>query len=627
MSGTYINGSFLEGVVLDSTSTQNPATVGAAAYVAIGGSGYGIALYGLSQSTAWTVANLGTVKGTGTRSTGLALALGGVVTNGETNATKALIAGSDNGVDIKRATGNVSNFGTIEAGTGFGVLLGSGGGVDNAAAASIGGATGVGIYTHAGSVANSGTIAGSNGGAVVMPAGGTVTNSGLLQGAGAGISTVSIGSTGAGAGAVENAGSILANGTGSTGVWLQAGGAVSNSAGDTIESQGEGVSFDGGLGSLANSGTIAGALYGAVYMQAGGYVGNTRGGLVQGFSGIAGGETSGVTLHVVNAGVVEGTGSLGIGVFLPGGTVGNSAGGTIAGYKAGVSDYAGFASTAATIVNAGTIEASATHLSSSGVVLGAGGYVGNDSGGLILGVAYGVDVSDFAGVVATIVNSGVVEASGSTGIGISLPAGTVTNAGTISGGDEAIAFAAGAGNRLIVDPGGVFYGAVSGGGGTMELAAGSGVGTLYDLGRFTGFASIVVDPGASWTISGTAVASGTIDLGAGATLTFTASAAAGEHIDFGGGGSLLLDDPSHFAVRISGFAAGDTIDLVATAADAFTYKHRELTLTEDGHKVAELHFLGRYRPKDFQLSSDGNGGTTITFASSADQAPFWTMPS
>ncbi|HET6554801.1 MAG TPA: hypothetical protein VFG49_14840, partial [Dyella sp.] len=53
-------------------------------------------------------------------------------------------------------------------------------------------------------------------------------------------------------------------------------------------------------------------------------------------------------------------------------------------------------------------------------------------------------------------------------------AGTVTNAGTIEGGNGnngAVNFGANSTtNRLIVDPGAVFQGGISGGTGTLELA-------------------------------------------------------------------------------------------------------------------------------------------------------------
>ena len=93
--------------------------------------------------------------------------------------------------------------------------------------------------------------------------------------------------------------------------------------------------------------------------------------------------------------------------------------------------------------------------------------------------------------------------------------GTVVNAGTIetNGGTGANALLFGTGNaRLIVDPGAVFIGNVNGGTGnaTLELAAG-GAGSLSGLGTatFSNFKSIVVDQGATWSLTGgSTVASG-----------------------------------------------------------------------------------------------------------------------
>ena len=42
-----------------------------------------------------------------------------------------------------------------------------------------------------------------------------------------------------------------------------------------------------------------------------------------------------------------------------------------------------------------------------------------------------------------------------------------------------------------------------------------------------------------------------------------------------------------------------------------------MKLTEAGHSVAVLSFAGHYTKAEFQLNSDGNGGTDITLAASA----------
>jgi hypothetical protein len=87
----------------------------------------------------------------------------------------------------------------------------------------------------------------------------------------------------------------------------------------------------------------------------------------------------------------------------------------------------------------------------------------------------------------------------SNGIGIT-GAGTITNFGTIKGG----ATLSSPGARLIEQGGGVLIGNVVAGGGTLQLAGAAGAGTLTGLGNtITGFATVTVDAGAAWSLSGT----------------------------------------------------------------------------------------------------------------------------
>lgn len=91
---------------------------------------------------------------------------------------------------------------------------------------------------------------------------------------------------------------------------------------------------------------------------------------------------------------------------------------------------------------------------------------------------------------------------------------TLTNAGTLVGSPDAVRFAAGAGNRLVIAAGGTFSGIVDGGNALgsatpsiLELARGLGGGvtggTLSGLGStIIDFASITLDSGAYWQTTG-----------------------------------------------------------------------------------------------------------------------------
>ena len=152
-------------------------------------------------------------------------------------------------------------------------------------------------------------------------------------------------------------------------------------------------------------------------------------------------------------------------------------------------------------MNAGSIYGA----SGDGVALANGGGITNQSGGTISGVN-GI----YGGSEISVVNAGSIAGQN---IGAYLAGGgTVTNlaGGSISGLTEAVKFAAGHTNRLIIQPGATFGGFVDGGnalgGGsvsTLELASASGAGTISGLGsQYLDFAQITIDAGAAWTLSG-----------------------------------------------------------------------------------------------------------------------------
>ena len=107
---------------------------------------------------------------------------------------------------------------------------------------------------------------------------------------------------------------------------------------------------------------------------------------------------------------------------------------------------------------------------------------------------------------------------------------------------------------------------------------------------------------------------GTMAVDAGATLEVDRSAAASLGMSFNGAGATLaLGKPSKFAATISGFAPGDTIDLLATQATAATLKSGDkLVIFNGADKVATLQLAGDYTGASFAVGSDGAGGTNIT---------------
>jgi autotransporter passenger strand-loop-strand repeat protein len=107
-------------------------------------------------------------------------------------------------------------------------------------------------------------------------------------------------------------------------------------------------------------------------------------------------------------------------------------------------------------------------------------------------------------------------------------------------------------------------------------------------------------------------------------------------VTFGGPSATLLLDvtfssPASNGTTISGFQAGDTIDL-AVFLSPFNVPGTTLGFTEnasntggtltvsDGSHVASMALLGQYMASSFALSSDGYGGTFVTDPAVAAQA-------
>jgi probable HAF family extracellular repeat protein len=80
------------------------------------------------------------------------------------------------------------------------------------------------------------------------------------------------------------------------------------------------------------------------------------------------------------------------------------------------------------------------------------------------------------------------------------------------------------------------------------------------------------------------------------------------------GNILKLDDAVQFTGTVSGFAAGDVIDLGDISSGpntTLTYTGGTLTVT-DGTNTANIKLSGKYTQSQFAMSSDGSGGTLIT---------------
>jgi len=544
-----------------------------------------------------------------------------------------------------------------------------------------------------------------------------VTNLGALTGAAYGVQLKSVGST------LTNAGSITGNG--SDGANL-AEGEVINEAGATIKGDRDGLLFDGGRGVAVNGGTISASVIG-VQFDSGGSLKNAAGGLVTGLYGV---KATSVSASIVNSGnivgnvgagvllasgsvsnkagavirggidglLIQAAGSVqnggiiegyvfptdGVGVEMASGSLTNFASGMILG-AGGVA----FDSGAGTLSNIGVIRAEADTLAGvfrDGVTLGAGGVVTNQHHGLIYGSA-GIYAKNArasitnAGTITGAVAEGVkLTAGGSVanqaggvisgktnGVAISGAAGTVTDAGKITGATDSVLFTGSGANQLILQTGAVLSGKAVGstaaGATNALILQGSGTSTN----QFQNFTSLTVEASTTRTLFGqiafatASIASGTLQIGnashTSSKLTLTGTLANAGVLEVGGGeidvdgavtgagsaaiaegvlkfgsafsenvaftgtsGTLQLAKSQSYTGAVSGFSGSDTLDLAdisfiagktkATFAPNGSHTAGVLTVT-DGTHAAHISLSGSFTGSTFTVASDGHGGTKV----------------
>ncbi len=661
------------GTVVNTGEIQGNSTnvAGAGVYLTLGGSvtnrsgGLITAFTGvdLTGVTAAAVVNFGQIQGNGTNSlaVGVYLGHGGSVTN-QSSAT----IGGFTGVLVAAAAGTVINSGSILAatsGNSFGITLGLGGFVTNQSGGLVSGNTGIEISNLAGTVVNFGNVvaktAGGFGG-VYLGKGGQVTNQSSASISG--YQGIALGAVGT----VVNFGSV----TGSiNGVSAATASTVTNQSNGAISGY-NGIYFKATVasGSVLNFGSIGGNTLGGygIYLGKGGSVTNEAGATISGYEAIRAAYASAT---VVNAGtIINNTGAEGYGVRLFfGGSVTNQTNASVSAVYQGV-HIVGISTSTAAVVNNGTISVSATN--SHGVWLLATG--GNSLTNQASGVISGYIGAELVESVGTLVNAGRISGNtASTGVAVSAGSavymgeggsvtdqsggtlsgkigvliygtaggvgGTVVNAGSIFGaGGTAVALAAGFTDRVVLDPGASFVGVVSGGntiGGTsistLELASSASTGALSGLGsHYIDFASVTIDSGASWQMTG----SNSLAAGASITNSGTLTLSGASLIDAGGlvnNGVILLDPSTLTAAALTGsgsltIGASGTLDVQSTVSStetiAFGGKYGVLqvgTASQVGGKIANF---GTYQTIDlpnltFRSASSSatvnSGGTLI----------------
>ncbi|HEY2178750.1 MAG TPA: hypothetical protein VGH15_09235 [Caulobacteraceae bacterium] len=524
-------------------------TVGVGALLASGGSvvngaagdhvatmagyGFGLGVAGLPG----TVTNYGTVRANGTAGIAITLMQGGVVTNGSTADTSAVIEGHV-AIGIGGQAGTVRNFGAVHGGAGitgtpFGVLLGAGGLVTNGStidtSATIDGLLAVSAKTLA-TVDNFGVVGdGHSWFGVAFYAGGTLVNgsagdtsaliqgySGVITGAGSAISAT-------------NFGTIRGNGGGGPfaahpGLYVSGGGRVTNGATSDVSALIEGrfgVYAITDAFTVSNFGSILGTAQG-VALKVGGVVTNGSAGdtaaLIRG--AIYGVYLGGPSATVTNFGTILGNAAgWGVRDFSPGAVTNGSATDSKALMKGLIGLDLRAAHTAAK--NWGTISGSNSSASRAANV-GYKDVLTNEAGALITG-PLGASI----GYLSTLSNFGTIRG--------------------LTGPSVQFAYANG---RLNAEAGSVFDGVVLGPG-TVDAV--SGVTTMTGLGA-----------------SGKVIGVGTIDLNGGSS-------------QFSPGASLAV-------AKIAVAGAKTSVEVSTKLTDSKVWSQSDGTLTVDSGQ--QMTFAG-----------------------------------
>jgi hypothetical protein len=660
MSTKTLTGSYPAGYALN--SKYRTLDIDASAYV--GGSG-------VTAGAVATIANLGDVDGT---AAGVTLSDGGALVNGSATSSDASVAGASaviaNGgrlaltnhatlTSTPVVTGHTQVLEVYSTTTvGEGVIANDGGAVTNLGVI----AGGVDIAGGRGAVTNSGAIGSasyyssksdsndyalqyqsSEQASVQLTAGGEVDNSGASATISAGVEISG------GAGSVANNGAIagavsetydhglygayelktVEHRQVAAAVSLAAGGSVSNGVADTAAALG-GVVISGGRGAVVNDATITGAV-------------------TSGYDRVAGGEPSytgySTTTYAVqledggtlaNGGPTNTSADIasGVGMAGAGGTVTNFA--TIGADTAGVAVSFGAHNEVlveqASGVITGKVTANASDTLELGALAGAGTITG--LGSTITGFGI-IDVEAGAGwhfdganaIGGLLTTQSGIEVDGTLTVDREIRAGAIVELASgarldtaahgeiLLEADVSITPAAGATGTAIIND---FV---------LEKRAGSGVSAVRAPLTNDGF---VIASSGTLDVTGAITGDGSMMIQNGATLELGGAAPVTQVVTFRTTASVLeLNDAEAFSATVRGFGAGSVIDLrgggfsSATIAYSGSTKEGTLTLTNGAH-IARIALIGQYAAANFAASSDGHGGTDITYV--ATPAPALATP-
>jgi hypothetical protein len=592
--GTVINGSATDaGALMETTAGKTILVYGPTNtvinYGTVQGDGFSGDAVRIYDGSRNVVTNFGTLAGGGALANGLTVGHCSDVTVSNTGVISGPL-GSGIWFSYDDADNNtVSNSGTIEGG-GYGILFQSGGGVvTNGSQTDISALIGANNKNNQGQwalasaeeaiVANFGTIVNwsvSAGNAVALRDGGSLTNGSAADGA------------------------ALIEGAGGKGVVTYGAAAVTLTNFGTIAGVGTAVDFSSSVDVLQ---VEAGCVFDGAVLGSGGTLDLASGsGRI---SGLGGGEVtvsrSMATTTFSNFGTLD---------------IADGARFTLA--ERGTIGAGGIAS----LVDDGTLVVAHTLKGTGTLAVGAGTLT------LRAGASVGVSTATFAAG-ATVSGAGTLILATATVAGLSVgEAASVIDSGTVDQTGDIVLHGDASSARLIVESGAAWN--LDGNVGMARRMSDNPVVTVDGLlvksagSRVSAIGVYVQVYGVAEAAKGTldfvagVTGSGTLKIDAGASVECDSAADEALTASFAGAGATLaLKDPAAFAATISGFASGDTIDLLGVAAtSAILGAGDTLVIANGSTTVATLQLSGNYAGDSFAASSDGKSGTSITLSTS-----------
>jgi T5SS/PEP-CTERM-associated repeat protein len=163
----------------------------------------------------------------------------------------------------------------------------------------------------------------------------------------------------------------------------------------------------------------------------------------------------------------------------------------------------------------------------------------------------------------------------------------------------------------------------------IDIASGgllSGAGTLSgDAGGNNTVALASIDNESSITASGgnlllygAVTGTGTLAVASGATMTLQAAVGAGQRLAFSPNARAVLNDPRAFAGTITGFGAGDVLDVAGTEVTSLPTWSDGVLMLDTAFGPIRLNFAGAYASNAFAVQADGHGGTYVLAGGNGD---------